>query len=161
MSKEGEKFWQEEKARQEGTVWGGNQFWKQTIKDSQSIKSDPHPKKLYIECLSNNSYMRHYAAQKDLLVEDMTAIICKDLGCLVNYCGLLKQSLESDWKNSSDCVNEYDDFTECMKQEHRRFSWLPEKDNVNKYDYIQQRLLERKQNNKFRLLEGLDSSVSD
>ena len=48
-----------------------------------------------------------YAAQEDLLVEDMTAILCKDLGCMVNYCGLLKQSYVTEWENSSDCKNEY------------------------------------------------------
>ena len=70
---------------------------------------------MYFECMKNTQYMHHYAAQKDLLVEDMTAIICKDMACIVNYCGLLKKSYPSDWENSSDCSNEYQDFMECMK----------------------------------------------
>ena len=65
---------------------------------------------MYFECMNNNSYMHHYAAQSDLLVDDMTAIICKDMGCLVNYCGLLKKSYPSDWEKSSDCVDEYTNF---------------------------------------------------
>ena len=81
-----------------------------------------------MECLSNNSYMHHYSAQKDLLVDDMTAIICKDMGCLVNYCGLLKRSYPSDWQNSSDCVDEYNQFQDCMKQEQRRYTWMPDAD---------------------------------
>ena len=51
--------------------------------------------------------MRHYSAQKDILVEDMAAVVCKDVGCMVNYCGLLKMSLEMEWRESSDCVDEY------------------------------------------------------
>ena len=59
--------------------------------------------------------MHHYAAQKDITVEDMSAIICKDLGCLVNYCGLLQKSYPMEWENSSDCVDEYKQFGDCMK----------------------------------------------
>ena len=62
---------------------------------------------MYIECLTNNPFMRHYSAQKDILVEDMAAVVCKDVGCMVNYCGLLKMSLEMEWRESSDCVDEY------------------------------------------------------
>ncbi len=47
----------------------------------------------------------------------MAAILCKDLGCMVNYCGLLKKSYYSEWKESSDCVDEYKNFTDCMKME--------------------------------------------
>ena len=86
---------------------GQNKIWKQTYEDSQSIRSAKHPKALYAECMKNNEYMHKYASQKDLLVEDMTAIICKDKGCIVNYCGLLKQSYPMEWEGSSDCVDEY------------------------------------------------------
>ena len=55
----------------------------------------------------------------------MTAIICKDFGCLVNYCGLLKKSYVTEWENSSDCKNEYAQFNECMKMERRRIEWIP------------------------------------
>jgi hypothetical protein len=47
-----------------------NKLLKQTMIDSQAIKSDKHPKALYIECLSNNSFMRHYAAQKDITIDE-------------------------------------------------------------------------------------------
>ena len=39
-----------------------NKLLKQTYIDSQSIRSDKHPKALYTECLGNNSFMHHYAA---------------------------------------------------------------------------------------------------
>ena len=91
MSKAGEEYWHKDyKEKYDNSMIGSNKLWNQTYKDSQSIRSSKHPKALYIECLSNNEYMRHYAAQKDLLIEDMSALLCKQEGCLVNYCGLLK-----------------------------------------------------------------------
>ena len=90
MSKEGEQFWQEEKQRTDKNYLQENKLWKQTYKDSQEIRSNKHPKALYHDCMANNSYMHKYASQSDLMMEDMTAILCKDLGCMVNYCGLLK-----------------------------------------------------------------------
>lgn len=50
-------------------------------------------------------------------------IICKDLGCELNYCGLIKKSLPMEWEGSSDCTNELKQFNECMKIEERRFMW--------------------------------------
>jgi len=44
----------------------------------------------------------------------MSAIICKDIGCMMNYCGLLKKSYAMEWEESSDCVDEYKTFTDCM-----------------------------------------------
>jgi len=64
--------------------------------------------------MKNNPFMHHYAAQKDLLVDDMAAIICKDVGCMVSYCGLLKKSYVMEWEESSDCVDEYKVFRDCM-----------------------------------------------
>ena len=101
--------------------------------------------------------MHKYSSQADLLVEDMSAIICKDHACMVNYCGLLKKSYPSDWEHSSDCMDEYTGFQDCMKQEQRRWSW--QKPNSTKYDWIQQRLAERKLANKFNLLSDLEDPI--
>ena len=65
------------------------------------------------------------------MVADMTAILCKDLSCMVNYCGLLKQSYVTEWENSSDCVDEYKNFLDCMKMEQRRYQWMPESQRTN------------------------------
>ena len=125
MSQDGEQFWKDQKQRYDNSMMGQNKLWNQTYKDSQSIRSDKHPKALYFECMKNNEYMHHYAAQKDLLVEDMSAMLCKDKGCVVNYCGLLKKSYPMEWENSSDCVDEYKQFTDCMNMEMRRYNWMP------------------------------------
>ena len=83
----------------------------------------------------------------------MTAIICKDFGCMVNYCGLLKKSYITEWENSSDCKNEYTQFTDCMKMERMRIQSLPTDIliNLDKYQYIQDRLTEKKLQDSFKI----------
>ena len=66
-------------------------------------------------------------------------ILCRDKGCDLNYCGLIKKSVPMEWEGSSDCTNEYKLFTDCMKLERRR--WVYGKpEGVTMYDYIQQEL---------------------
>jgi hypothetical protein len=55
----------------------------------------------------------------------------------MNYCGLLKGSITSDWKGSSDCTSEYKAFTTCMTREQRNWNW--NKPDMSMYDYIQHR----------------------
>ena len=98
-----EKFWQEEKKRKEDNPYLSNKLWKQTWEDMRSIKSDKHPKELYTECLKNSTFWHHYSASEKLSVEDLAMILCRDLGCEINYCSLLKKSYQSDWEGSSDC----------------------------------------------------------
>ena len=146
-------MWQSNKKKEEDMVFTGNKLWKQTIADVKSIATDKHPKAMYFECMKNDQYMHHYASQSDLPVTDLAAIICKDFGCVVNYCGLLKKSYVTEWEDSSDCENEVSQFGNCMKQETRRYTWMgqEEKDNITKYDYIQKRLGEKKTLNLFKM----------
>ena len=108
---------------------------------------------MYIECLTNNPFMRHYSAQKDILIADMAAVVCKDVGCMVNYCSLLKMSLPMEWEESSDCVDEYKVFNDCMRDEQRRWNWLPQaqRAEIVKYDYIQKRIADRRFQTKFAI----------
>ena len=98
-------------------MYEGNNFWKQTIKDVKSIASDKHPKDLYTQCMADNSYWHHFVAGGGSSTEDVAMIICKDLGCELNYCGLIKKSVPSEWEGSSDCSSEYKLFSDCMKIE--------------------------------------------
>ena len=99
-----EKFWQKERANQQENVFEKNKLWKQTKKDAESIASRKHPKALYVECLKNSSFWHSYAAAESFSVDDMAMLACKDVGCAVNYCSLLKMGYESDWQGSSDCM---------------------------------------------------------
>ena len=43
-----------------------------------------------------------------------------------------------EWENSSDCVDEYKNFTDCMRMEQRRYNWMgaEEREKLTKYDYM-------------------------
>jgi len=98
-------------------AFAGNELWKAVFKDAGSLARDKHPKALHSECLSNNQYWRHYASQPEIDTSEIAMIVCKDLGCDLNYCGLIKKSLPMEWEGSSDCSQELKIFNTCMKRE--------------------------------------------
>ena len=83
-----EEFWQQEKVRQDSIPNNQNRLLKQTYKDAAELASRKHPKWLYVECLKNGATWRHYSAADSFSIEDMSMLVCKDMGCLVNYCSL-------------------------------------------------------------------------
>ena len=68
--------------------------------------SDKHPKELYTECLKNSAYWHHYSASEKLSVDDLAMILCRDIGCEINYCLLIKKGQPMEWEGSSDCMSE-------------------------------------------------------
>ena len=142
-----EDFWQQEKKKQDGNAFNSNLIWKTTMKDVKDLASDKHPKALYAECLKNTSFWHHYAASPKVSIDDMAMMVCRDLGCEINYCGLIKKSYVTEWEGSSDCTQEIKAFNDCLTQERRRFSWMQEKPAI--YDYIQERVADRRREKKF------------
>ena len=84
----------------------------------------------------------------------MAMMVCRDLGCEINYCSLVKKSYVTEWEGSSDCTQEIKNFNDCMVQERRRFSWMKEKPAM--YDWIQQRVEERRKEKKFLNILSVD-----
>ncbi len=109
-----EKFWQQEQARLAGTPDQQNKLLKVTYEDAKSIASRKHPKALYVECLKNSTYWHHYSASEAFSVDDMSMLVCKPEGCLVNFCSLQKMDYPSVWEGSSDCMQEIKEFNNCM-----------------------------------------------
>ncbi len=142
-----EEFWQQEKKKQESNPFNSNLIWKTTMQDVKDFASDKHPKALYYECLKNTQFWHHYAASPKLSIDDLAMMVCKDLGCEVNYCGLLKKSVPMEWEGSSDCSAEYKAFNDCIAQERRRYAWQENKPPM--YDWIQQRIAERRKETKY------------
>ncbi|CDW90958.1 UNKNOWN [Stylonychia lemnae] len=145
-----EEFWQEDKKKQESNPFNVNPIMQQTYKDARSIASDKHPKALYAECLKQSTYWTHYAASPRVSIDDMAMMLCRDLGCEVNYCGLVKKSYPMEWEGSSDCIDEIKQFNDCMTRERRRYAWLDEKPPM--FDYIQNRLAEKRKEKKFAII---------
>ena len=94
-----------------------------------------HPKALYIECLKNDSHWRHYSASSKLSTDDLAMLVCKDVGCEINYCqGIKFSNLESEAEPDRDCNENITNFRSCMQMEARRYGWM--KDKPPMYDYI-------------------------
>ena len=124
------------------------------MQDVKDFASDKHPKALYAECLKNTQFWHHYAASPKISVDDMAMMVCRDLGCEINYCSLVKKSYVTEWEGSSDCTQEIKNFNDCMTQERRRFTWMKEKPAM--YDWIQQRVAERRKEKKFLNILSVD-----
>ena len=92
-----------------------NKIMEQTMKDAASLKSATHPKELFSQCLRNTTYWHHYSARPGLPVNEMSMVICRDLGCEINYCQLLKGSVKEEWEGTGDCKDEITAFNSCMQ----------------------------------------------
>ena len=75
-----------------------------------------------------------YSADKSFTVEDMSMLVCKDVGCAVNYCTLLKRYVPMEWEGTDDCGQEMATFSKCMVAEQRRYHWSANKPN-SLYEY--------------------------
>ena len=117
------------------------------MEDVKAFASDKHPKALYAECLKNSSFWHHYSASPKISIDDMAMMVCRDLGCEINYCGLIKKSYVTEWEGSGDCSSEIKAFNNCITQERRRFAWQEVKPPM--YEYIQERIAERRKEKKF------------
>lgn len=149
-----EHFWQQEKARQDATPDKQNKILKITYEDAKSLASRKHPKYLYVECLKQSNNWRAYAATSSYTIEDMSMLVCKDIGCAVNYCSLVKMDQPSLWEGSSDCTEEIDSFNKCMIAERRRYAWMDKAIRPPLQEYTWKRIEEKRADAKYSLLDG-------
>ena len=126
-----------------------NKVLKQTYEDAAELAPRKHPKYLYVECLKNSQEWHSYSASESFSVADMAMYACKNVGCALNYCGLVKMGWPSDWEGSSDCIDEQKAFNKCMTDEQRRYNWMDKKERPPLYDYVQQRIKEKLAEDKY------------
>ena len=131
-----EKFWQQHTKNQNSRPDHTNRILKQTWEDAAEIATRKHPKYLYVECLKNSASWHAYAASETFSVADMAMYACKNVGCAVNYCSLVKMGWPSDWQGSSDCIDEQKSFNKCMVDEQRRYNWMDKAIRPPLYDYV-------------------------
>jgi len=82
----------------------------------------------------------------------MAMLVCKDVGCAINYCNLVKMDQPSLWEGSSDCSQEIKEFNNCMLSEKRRYTWMDKATRPALYEYTYERIKERAQQAKYNLL---------
>jgi len=64
-----------------------NQLWAGISKAmrEEAIK-DKHPDELFAICRTDNNYWRHYRASPKLTIDELAMMICRDVGCDLQYC---------------------------------------------------------------------------
>lgn len=80
-------------------------------------------------------------------------LVCKDVGCAVNYCSLVKMDQPSLWEGSSDCSAEIDQFNKCMVAERRRYAWMDRTNRPPLSEYVWKRIEEKRSEAKYNLLD--------
>ena len=143
-------FWKHEADKRKAKET--NRILVETEKSARELAPPKHPKELYIECLKNSAEWRHYSASAEFTIDDLAMYACKNVGCAINYCGLIKTGVESEWRGSSDCTEEIAAFNKCMVDERRRYAWMDSTTRPPMYEYLQQRIKEKTLENKFNLL---------
>jgi len=56
----------------------------------QEAIKDKHPDELYAICKTDNNYWRHYRASSKLSIDELSMMICKDVGCDLSYCQMMQ-----------------------------------------------------------------------
>jgi len=51
----------------------------------EAIK-EKHPDELYAICRTDNNYWRHYRASTKLSIDELSMMVCKEVGCDLQYC---------------------------------------------------------------------------
>ena len=90
-----------------------------------------------MECLKNSAEWRAYSASETFTMDDMAMYACKNVGCALNYCSLVKMGWPSDWEGSSDCMQEQKAFNKCIVDEIRIARAIPKEERPSVYDYVQ------------------------
>ena len=149
-----EKFWQQEKKNIDKNKDNINPILQQTMNDKKSLIPSKHPKALFTDCLKGALYFRQWALSDDLNVDDMSLLICRDMGCELTYCqATLSDPYERPFEN---CNSQFKMFNDCILQEKRRYlqtdiqsrtmqqqiEFMLQKKKEEKYKYI---LLENKE----------------
>eukprot|EP00347_Sterkiella_histriomuscorum_P009487 403341025 len=115
-----EEFWQSYKKKKDLTQT--NTLFK-GIADGirQEQIRDKHPDELYAICRTDNNYWRHYRASPKLTIDELSMMICKEVGCDLSYCQNLMWKPKTPNQNISDCSDQYNSFRECVVREKKIF----------------------------------------
>ncbi len=119
-----EKYWQEQKRNIEMNKGNTNPIIEQTFEDKMKLVPPKHPKALYSDCLKGALYFTQWAQSDDLSIDDMSMLICRDLGCELTYC---QTTLSDPYERPFDnCDEQFKGFNSCIMQEKRRYLYEPE-----------------------------------
>lgn len=97
-----EEYWQKHMKGKAASQ--SNQFWNQMAQQQreEAIKHK-HPDELYAICRADNNYWRHYRASTKLGIDELSMMICKEVGCDLSYCQHLIGRPKTPSQRITDC----------------------------------------------------------
>ena len=75
-----EEYWANWKTKKDKSQQ--NVLWK-TLENQKRVEAvrDQHPDKMYAICRTDNNYWRHYRASPKLGIDELSMMICREVGC--------------------------------------------------------------------------------
>jgi len=114
-----ENFWQQEKERIRKNQGNINPIIKQTFEDKQALVPNKNFRELYYNCMKGDLNLKSWEKSDSLSLEDMGMLICRDVGCELQYCqASMADPYEKPFEN---CDEHFKKFYQCQEQEKRRY----------------------------------------
>ncbi len=149
-----EEYWKQEKKRNDIRDGDVNLYFKLVEKDNKDIRSPKHPKALYADCLKGALYWDQWAKSDDLNINDMSMMICRDIGCELSYCQMtMRDPYERPFE---DCEQQFKQFNSCIAQEQRRYQFNPEGRSMQ--EHIRYMLEKKKKEKYFDVFEKMSQT---
>ena len=122
---------------------------------------EQHPDKQYAICRTDNNYWRHYRASKKLGIDELSMMICRDVGCDLMYCQHLFGKPKTPDMQINDCKPQFDEFRQCIVREKRIFRSIVGDMKKNNdpnaiVDYLDKHFKEKEAQKKARKMMGDD-----
>jgi hypothetical protein len=119
-----EDYWQRQKQIEEANIKNTHPDIAQTYADMKELVPAKGAKYQYIECLKGALYLRQWAQSDKLTVDDMSMLICRDMGCELQYCQqTISDPYDRPFKN---CDSQFRNLNRCIAQEQDRYMSNPE-----------------------------------
>ena len=155
-----EEYWQKWKTTRDARH--PNLIWK-TMETKMRVDAitNQHPDNLYALCRTDNNYWRHYRASPKLGIDELAMMICREVGCDLQYCQTLFAKPKHPNQQINNCDSQFDNFRTCIIREKRIFRSLMgeidiSKDTTTIPDYLEKHFKEKEKMKKERKMMGLD-----
>ena len=120
-----EEFWQQQKKIHESNKNNIHPLIQQTYEDMKELVPIRNAKALYVDCLQGALYLRQFALSESLSLEDMSMLICRDVGCELEYCqASMTDPYERPYEN---CDSQFRNLNSCITREQDRYISNPER----------------------------------
>ena len=114
-----ENFWQLEKERIRLNKDNIHPVIQQTYDDKQALVPNKNFRELYYNCMQGHLNIKSWERSDDLTLDDMGMLICRGVGCELQYCqASMLDPYEKTFENCDDHIKK---FYQCQEQEKRRY----------------------------------------